>query len=140
MADYKAPLRDMRFVLNEVFEVAKLWAELPALAETVDAETVEAILEEAGKVTSKSIAPLSRAADEEGCHWADGAVTTPAGFPQAYQTYAEGGWVGVGGDPTYGGMGMPKAVSAQVEEMVKDRKSTRQNSSHMAISRMPSSA
>ncbi|MFJ2685910.1 acyl-CoA dehydrogenase C-terminal domain-containing protein [Pseudomonas sp. NPDC087342] len=118
MADYKAPLRDMRFVLNEVFEVAKLWAELPALADTVDAETVEAILEEAGKVTSKSIAPLSRAADEEGCHWADGAVTTPAGFPQAYQTYAEGGWVGVGGDPAYGGMGMPKAVSAQVEEMV----------------------
>ncbi|WP_085655812.1 acyl-CoA dehydrogenase C-terminal domain-containing protein [Pseudomonas sp. B11(2017)] len=118
MADYKAPLRDMRFVLNEVFEVAKLWAELPALAETVDAETVEAILEEAGKVTSKSIAPLSRAADEEGCRWADGAVTTPAGFPQAYQTYAEGGWVGVGGDPAYGGMGMPKAVSAQVEEMV----------------------
>src|SRR3546814_9317819 len=85
---------------------------------TGDAETVEAILEEAGKVTSKSVAPLSRAADEEGCHWADGAVTTPAGFPQAYKTYAEGGWVGVGGDPAYGGMGMPKAVSAQVEEMV----------------------
>jgi len=118
MADYKAPLRDMRFVLNEVFEVARLWAELPALADTVDAETVEAILEEAGKVTSKSIAPLSRAADEEGCHWSHGAVTTPEGFPQAYQTYAEGGWVGVGGDPTYGGMGMPKVVSAQVEEMV----------------------
>ncbi|WP_458131362.1 acyl-CoA dehydrogenase C-terminal domain-containing protein [Pseudomonas sp. R3-41] len=118
MADYKAPLRDMRFVLNEVFEVAKLWAQLPVLADTVDAETVEAILEEAGKVTSKSIAPLSRSADEEGCHWADGAVTTPAGFPQAYKTYAEGGWVGVGGDPVYGGMGMPKAVSAQVEEMV----------------------
>ncbi|BAQ77308.1 MULTISPECIES: acyl-CoA dehydrogenase C-terminal domain-containing protein [Pseudomonas] len=118
MADYKAPLRDMRFVLNEVFEVAKLWAQLPALAETVDAETVEAILEEAGKVTARSIAPLSRAADEEGCHWNDTAVTTPQGFPQAYQTYAEGGWVGVGGDPEFGGMGMPKAVSAQVEEMV----------------------
>ncbi|MEN5091008.1 acyl-CoA dehydrogenase C-terminal domain-containing protein [Pseudomonas protegens] len=118
MADYKAPLRDMRFVLNEVFEVAKLWAQLPALAETVDAETVEAILEEAGKVTARSIAPLSRSADEEGCHWKDTAVTTPEGFPQAYQTYAEGGWVGVGGDPEFGGMGMPKAVSAQVEEMV----------------------
>lgn len=60
MADYKAPLRDMRFVLNEVFEVATTWAQLPALADTVDAETVEAILEEAGKVTAKSIAPLSR--------------------------------------------------------------------------------
>ncbi|ROL73196.1 acyl-CoA dehydrogenase [Pseudomonas chlororaphis] len=118
MADYKAPLRDMRFVLNEVFEVSKLWAQLPALADTVDAETVEAILEEAGKVMGKSVAPLSRSADEEGCHWKDGVVTTPEGFPQAYQTYAEGGWVGVGGDPAYGGMGMPKAVSAQVEEMV----------------------
>ncbi|WP_010167421.1 acyl-CoA dehydrogenase C-terminal domain-containing protein [Pseudomonas sp. PAMC 25886] len=118
MADYKAPLRDMRFVLNEVFEVAKLWAQLPALAETVDAETVEAILEEAGKVTSKTVAPLSRGGDEEGCRWENGAVFTPAGFKDAYKTYAEGGWVGVGGDPTYGGMGMPKAVSAQVEEMI----------------------
>ncbi|MEG2798020.1 MAG: acyl-CoA dehydrogenase N-terminal domain-containing protein, partial [Pseudomonas sp.] len=108
MADYKAPLRDMRFVLNEVFEVAKLWAQLPALAETVDAETVEAILEEAGKVTAKTIAPLSRSGDEEGCRWDNGVVTTPAGFPAAYKTYAEGGWVGVGGDPAYGGMGMPK--------------------------------
>ncbi|ERO63227.1 acyl-CoA dehydrogenase C-terminal domain-containing protein [Pseudomonas piscis] len=118
MADYKAPLRDMRFVLNEVFEVAKLWAQLPALAETVDAETVEAILEEAGKVTARSIAPLSRSGDEAGCRWSDTVVSTPEGFPQAYQTYAEGGWVGVGGDPEFGGMGMPKAVSAQVEEMV----------------------
>lgn len=118
MADYKAPLRDMRFVLNEVFEVSKLWAQLPALADTVDIETVEAILEEAGKVTSKSIAPLSRTGDEQGCSWKDTVVTTPTGFPQAYQTYAEGGWVGVGGNPDFGGMGMPKAVSAQVEEML----------------------
>lgn len=129
MADYKAPLRDMRFVLNEVFEVATLWAQLPALAETVDADTVEAILEEAGKVTSKSIAPLSRSGDEEGCHWNDGVVATPAGFLQAYQTYAEGGWVGVGGDPAFGGMGMPKVVSAQVEEMI--------NSSSLAFGLYP---
>lgn len=118
MADYQAPLRDMRFVLNEVFEVSKLWAQLPELADTVDAETVEAILEEAGKVTGKSIAPLSRNGDEEGCHWNDAVVTTPAGFPEAYRTYAEGGWVGVGGNPEFGGMGMPKVVSAQVEEML----------------------
>ncbi|MFK0087239.1 acyl-CoA dehydrogenase C-terminal domain-containing protein [Pseudomonas sp. NPDC090755] len=118
MADYKAPLRDMRFVLNEVFEVAKLWAQLPGLAEAVDEETALAVLEEAGKVTGKSIAPLSRSGDEEGCHWDNGAVRTPAGFIDAYKTYAEGGWVGVGGDPAYGGMGMPKVISAQVEEMV----------------------
>ncbi len=118
MADYKAPLRDMRFVLNEVFDVASHWAQLPGLADSVDVDTMEAILQEAGKVTAQAIAPLSRAADEEGCHWRDTAVTTPAGFIQAYQTYAEGGWVGVGGEPAHGGMGMPKVISAQVEEMV----------------------
>ena len=118
MADYQAPLRDMRFVLNEVFEVSKLWTQLPALAEVVDEETASAILEEAGKVTAGIIAPLNRSGDEEGCSWDNGAVKTPAGFPEAYQTYAAGGWVGVGGDPQFGGMGMPKAISAQVEEMV----------------------
>ncbi|WP_442111733.1 acyl-CoA dehydrogenase C-terminal domain-containing protein [Pseudomonas sp. NUPR-001] len=129
MADYKAPLRDMRFVLNEVFEVSKLWAQLPGLAEAVDEETALAVLEEAGKVTGKSIAPLSRSGDEEGCHWDNGAVRTPAGFIDAYKTYAEGGWVGVGGDPVYGGMGMPKVISAQVEEMV--------NSSSLAFGLYP---
>ncbi len=118
MADYKAPLRDMRFVLNEVFEVSKLWAQLPALADVVDEDTAAAILEEAGKITSGVIAPLNRSGDEDGCSWADGAVKTPDGFPAAYQAYADGGWVGVGGDPVFGGMGMPKAISAQVEEMV----------------------
>jgi len=98
MADYKAPLRDMRFVLHEVFEVSKLWAELPGLAEVVDEETANAILEEAGKVTAGVVAPLNRPGDEEGCSWTAGEVKTPAGFPDAYKTYAEGGWVGVGGD------------------------------------------
>lgn len=118
MADYKAPLRDMRFVLEEVFDAPAQWAALPGLADVVDGETAMAVLEEAGKLTASVIAPLSRAADEEGCHYADTVVTTPKGFVEAYKTYAEGGWVGVGGDPVYGGMGMPKAISAQVEEMV----------------------
>ena len=118
MADYKAPLRDMRFILNEVFEVSKLWEQLPGLAEVVDEETAAAILEEAGKVTAGVLAPLTRTGDEEGCSWSNGEVKTPAGFPEAYKTYAEGGWVGVGGDAAFGGMGMPKAISAQVEEMV----------------------
>ncbi len=118
MADYQAPLRDMRFVLNEVFDAPKLWQTLPALAEVVDAETADAILEEAGKITANSIAPLNRSGDEEGCRWDDGAVSTPAGYREAYQLYAEGGWVGVGGDPAFGGMGMPKVISAQVEEMM----------------------
>lgn len=118
MSDYKAPLRDMRFVLNEVFDVSKLWAQLPSLADVVDEDSANAILEEAAKITAGIVAPLNRSGDEEGCTWNNGAVKTPAGFPEAYKTYAEGGWVGIGGDPLFGGMGMPKVISAQVEEMV----------------------
>ncbi|MGV8841698.1 MAG: acyl-CoA dehydrogenase C-terminal domain-containing protein [Pseudomonas sp.] len=118
MADYQAPLRDMRFLLNDVFEVSKRWAELPALADVVDIDTASAILEEAGKITAGSIAPLNRSGDEEGCHWDNGEVSTPKGFREAYQAYADGGWSGVGGDPAFGGMGMPKVIAAQVEEMV----------------------
>ena len=118
MSEYKAPLRDMRFVLNEVFEVSSLWATLPGLAEVIDEETAAAILEEAGKITGEVIAPLNRNGDEQGCTWNNGEVIAPDGFVAAYQAFAEGGWVGVGGDPQFGGMGMPKAISAQVEEMV----------------------
>jgi len=118
MSEYKAPLRDMRFVLNEVFEVSSLWATLPGLAEVIDEETAAAILEEAGKITGEVIAPLNRTGDEQGCTWNNGEVIAPDGFVAAYQAFAEGGWVGVGGDPQFGGMGMPKAISAQVEEMV----------------------
>ena len=84
----------------------------------VDEETANAILEEAGKISAELIAPLSRSGDEQGCAWNNGEVSTPDGFVQAYRAFAEGGWGGVGGDPAYGGMGMPKVIGAQVEEMV----------------------
>ncbi len=118
MADYQAPLRDVRFLLNEVFDAPALWASLPALSETVDPDTADAILEEAGKIASGVLAPLNREADEQGCKWDNGTVTTPEGFREAYRTYAEGGWNGLGGNPEYGGMGMPKMLVAQVEEMM----------------------
>ncbi|HET8849244.1 MAG TPA: acyl-CoA dehydrogenase family protein, partial [Marinobacter sp.] len=118
MADYQAPLRDMRFVLNEVFDAPALWASLPKVAENVDPETADAILEEAGKITSGVLAPLNREADEQGCKWTEGEVTTPEGFREAYQTIVEGGWNGLGGNPEFGGMGMPKTLVAQFEEMM----------------------
>jgi len=118
MADYKAPLRDIRFVLNEVFDADTLWQSLPGLDGAIDAETADAMLEEAGKITSNTIAPLNRSGDEEGAQWNDTVVTTPAGFKEAFKTYAEGGWVGLGGNPEYGGLGMPKTLGVQVEEMV----------------------
>ncbi len=118
MADYQAPLRDMRFVLNEVFDALSLWASLPKIAENVDPDTADAILEEAGKITSGVLAPLNREADEQGCKWNEGEVSTPEGFKEAYQTIVEGGWNGLGGNPDFGGMGMPKTLVAQFEEMM----------------------
>src|SRR5690606_22233255 len=118
MPEFNAPLRDMRFVLHDVFQAPSLWARLPALAETVDADTADAILEEAAKVTGGLIAPLNRSGDEEGAQWHDGVVTTPQGFKEAYATYTEGGWVGLSGNPEYGGMGMPKMLAVAFEEML----------------------
>ncbi|HCE6104240.1 TPA: acyl-CoA dehydrogenase C-terminal domain-containing protein [Pseudomonas aeruginosa] len=118
MPEYNAPLRDMRFLLNDVFDAPALWQRLPRLAERIDADTADAILEEAAKVTGGLLAPLNRSGDEEGAHWQDGAVRTPAGFREAYATYAEGGWVGLTGNPAHGGMGMPKMLAVQFEEMM----------------------
>ncbi len=118
MADYQAPLRDMRFVLNEVFDAPALWASLPKVAENVDPDTADAILEEAGKISSGVLAPLNREGDEQGSKWNDGEVTAPEGFKEAYQTIVEGGWNGLGGNPDFGGMGMPKTLVAQFEEMM----------------------
>ncbi|MFJ3485939.1 acyl-CoA dehydrogenase C-terminal domain-containing protein [Pseudomonas sp. NPDC090202] len=118
MPDYKAPLRDMRFLLNETFDAPALWQRLPALAERIDGDTADAILEEAAKITGGLIAPLNRSGDEQGAQWQDGNVITPAGFAEAYATYAEGGWVGLAGNPAFGGMGMPKMLSVQFEEMM----------------------
>ncbi|MGK4342410.1 acyl-CoA dehydrogenase C-terminal domain-containing protein [Ectopseudomonas oleovorans] len=118
MPEFNAPLRDMRFVLHDVFQAPSLWARLPALADTVDADTADAILEEAAKVTGNLIAPLNRSGDEEGAQWEGGDVRTPSGFREAYATYIEGGWVGLSGNPEYGGMGMPKMLAVAFEEML----------------------
>ena len=118
MSDYLPPLRDMEFLFNEVFDIPGQWARIPALAEQVDADTARAILEQAGKLIAQQVAPLNRSGDEQGCQWHAGRVTTPDGFAQAYRNYAEDGWVGVAGASEYGGMGMPKVIAAQVEEML----------------------
>ena len=117
MATYKAPLDDMRFVLNDVFEAEKLWASMPATAE-VTRDLADAILDEAGKMVEGLLLPLNRSGDEEGCQWNDGVVTTPKGFKEAYKTFAENGWTALAGNPVYGGQGMPKSLSVLFEEMI----------------------
>ena len=117
MTDYKAPLDDIRFVMKDVFDVQSLWQSLEGL-EDADEETADAVLEEAAKVCEQEIAPLDREADEQGCRWEDHKVISPKGYKEAYQTFCEGGWGGLAGDPEYGGMGMPKTLVAAIEEMV----------------------
>lgn len=117
MADYKAPLDDIRFVLNDVFDIETFWQSLEGV-DDVDRDTADAILQEAAKICEQVIAPLNRESDEEGCHFDDGKVTSPEGFKEAYQTFCEGGWCGLGGNPDFGGMGMPKTLVSAVEEMV----------------------
>lgn len=117
MAIYKAPLEDMRFVLNDVFEADKLWASM-AGTEEVTRDLSDAILEEAGKMTEGLLLPLNRNGDEQGCQWQDGEVTTPDGFKEAFQTFAENGWSAFSGNPEFGGQGMPKSLAVLFEEMM----------------------
>lgn len=117
MPVYKAPLDDMRFVLNDVFNAPKLWASMSQTQE-VTPDLVDAILEESAKMTEGMLAPLNRSGDEEECQWNNGVVTTPKGFKEAYKTYAENGWTAFGGNPEFGGQGMPKMLSVLFEEML----------------------
>ncbi|WP_370259438.1 acyl-CoA dehydrogenase C-terminal domain-containing protein [Idiomarina sp.] len=118
MADYRAPRYDMDFVLHDVFNVTADWQKSDMLAEMMDQDTASAILDEAAKVAEQLIAPVSRQADEEGVSFNGGEVTTPAAYKENFRQLAEGGWVGVTANPDFGGMGLPKSLSAQYEEML----------------------
>jgi len=115
MQVYDAPLRDMRFVLHELHSDDG-FGDIPALAEFTP-DLTDAVLEEAARFSREVLAPLNRSGDEEGCHYENGVVRTPAGFRQAYQQFAEGGWTSLAGDPEWGGQGLPEALNKLVEEM-----------------------
>lgn len=118
MTDYRAAVQDMNFLLHDVFQVSQDWATMPELAEMMDADTARAILDEAAKLTETLIAPNARQADEQGISFKDGEVTTPDGYKEQFAQLAQGGWVGVTANPEFGGMGLPKTLSAQYEEMM----------------------
>jgi alkylation response protein AidB-like acyl-CoA dehydrogenase len=96
----------------------QFWAATPKFAGQIDRDMADAMLTEAAKVTAECIAPTNRSGDEEGAQFVNGKVTTPAGFPAAYTTFCHGGWPGIGGDPAYGGLGMPKSFSVLTDEML----------------------
>ncbi|WP_350557718.1 acyl-CoA dehydrogenase C-terminal domain-containing protein [Psychrobacter sp. CAL346-MNA-CIBAN-0220] len=118
MSVYNAPLNDMRFILTDVFKAHEFWQNNENLSH-VDMETVDMILEEMAKLSKNVLLPINRSGDEEGAIFqGDGVVTTPEGFKEAYKQYAESGWVGLGGNPEYGGQGFPKMVTMLTEEMI----------------------
>ena len=119
MAHYTPPLRDMQFVLHELLNVTEEFKALPAHAE-VDADTVNAVLEEGGKFASEVLAPLNQRGDEEGCTLDQETheVKTPAGFKDAYARYVDGGWPALSCDPAFGGQGLPITLNQCIYEML----------------------
>jgi alkylation response protein AidB-like acyl-CoA dehydrogenase len=116
MTEYRAPLEDIRFVLDDVVGLSDL-AELPGF-ENADPELIGGLLEEAGKFVSEVLSPLNRTADIEGARLEDGVVVTPSGFREAYAKFAEAGWGSVGLDAEFGGGGLPRTLAIVVQEMV----------------------
>ncbi len=116
MPTYRAPLRDARFLLNDFLEIGK-YQNLPGF-EDATPDLIDAILEEGGKIAEEVLFPLNQSGDEEGCHFDNGAVTTPKGFKEAYKTFTEGGWAGLVADPDYGGQGLPYVIGSAFVEMI----------------------
>src|SRR5207237_3140295 len=127
MSAYQAPLKDMRFVLNERAGLGEI-AKLPGYQDATP-DTVDAILEEASKFASGVLDPINYSGDQEGSKWTDGAVRTPKGFREAYRQFCEGGWNALPFEAEWGGQGLPRLVSTPVQEMWK--------SSNMSFSLCP---
>jgi hypothetical protein len=119
MPTYTPPLRDMQFVMHEVLNVADDYRAMPR-HQDVDADTINAILEEGGKFASEVIFPLNISGDTEGCslNRETHEVTTPTGFKAAFAKYVEGGWPALSADPAYGGQGLPIVVNQGFYEML----------------------
>jgi alkylation response protein AidB-like acyl-CoA dehydrogenase len=116
MTTYRAPQRDMRFVLHELLDSGQL-AALPGYQEAT-ADLIDQVIEEGARLAENVLLPINRAGDEAGCVYENGVVRTPAGFKEAYDAFAQGGWTGLAADPAYGGQGLPKTVKFVVDEMV----------------------
>ncbi len=117
MPSYHAPLREFRFLLNDVLDIGR-YSNLPGFADA-PLDVIEQVLEEGAKFCEGVLAPLNKVGDEHGCvRAADGSVTTPPGFKQAYKQLVEAGWPALSSDPAYGGQGLPHIVALAWSEMV----------------------
>ncbi|NRA85448.1 MAG: acyl-CoA dehydrogenase C-terminal domain-containing protein [Gammaproteobacteria bacterium] len=116
MLEYKAPIRDITFVMQELLDCESHYEKLGYQDATVD--MIDAIVSEAAKFTEQVIAPLNQIGDQQGCQWNDGVVTTPDGFKEAYQQYVEGGWPTLSQSEEFGGQGLPHSLNAAIAEMM----------------------
>lgn len=116
--NYSAPLDEMRFTLKDVFDAPTFWKNTPSLSH-MDTDTVDMILDEMAKFSRDVLLPLNQSGDDESAKYlGDGKVSTPSGFQDAFKQYSDMGWIGLGGDPDFGGQGMPKMVTMLTEEMM----------------------
>lgn len=116
MPSYRAPQRDIQFVMHEVLTMSDHYKTLQG-NEDIDVQTIDAILEEASKFAENVLAPINASGDEQGCAWDDGHVTTPAGFKEAYARYVEGGWPSISHSPSVGGQGLPESLGTMINEL-----------------------
>ena len=119
MPSYTPPLRDMQFVMHEVLNVVNDFKSIPRHAD-IDAQTIDAVLEEAGKFASEVVFPLNISGDTEGCSLDQKThdVTAPKGFKEAYAQFVEGGWAALSCEPEFGGQGLPLVVNQCLYEML----------------------
>ncbi|WP_097460073.1 acyl-CoA dehydrogenase C-terminal domain-containing protein [Mangrovitalea sediminis] len=117
MPEYKAPLRDIKFVMTELLNSEQHYASLPG-AEDSTPDMVEAIIQEGAKFCEQVLSPLNQSGDREGCTWSEEGVTTPTGFKEAYKQYVEGGWPSMTSPVDFGGQGLPESIGLVMSEMV----------------------
>ena len=115
MPEYKAPQRDIKFVMQELLNCEQHYQKLGY--EDASLDMVDAILAEAGKFSEQVVAPLNQSGDAEGCHWNKGVVTTPVGFKEAYHQFVEGGWPTLSQPVEFGGQGLPHSLNTALTEM-----------------------
>ncbi|GGB80694.1 acyl-CoA dehydrogenase [Marinobacterium zhoushanense] len=117
MPEYKAPQRDIQFVLNDLLQMEQHYQSLPG-CEDATPDMVGAIVEEGARFAERILSPLNRVGDEQGCTFEDGEVTTPEGFRDAYQQFVEGGWPSLSHSPEFGGQGLPESIGIIINELV----------------------